>query len=134
MQDSWWTDYVNDVDLSQISILSILLPGTDSGNLAGFIEMDKQWAETSLNDSQREWDFLAISLATSKSGDFMHYHLTQQRNVNYPLVWSMNVRQLVVHVMMVERVDGVSRRLGVGKVFLDMWERAAPQISWVVLG
>jgi hypothetical protein len=63
----------------------------------------------------------------------MHYHLTQQRNVHAPLVWSKNVRALVVHVMLIEREEGVARRLGVGKVFLDMWERAVPEMSWVVL-
>ena len=62
----------------------------------------------------------------------MHYHLTKQRNVNASLVWSRNVRELVVHVMLVKRDSGVAR-LGVGKVFLDMWERAAPEMSWIVL-
>jgi hypothetical protein len=132
-QDTWWTDYVNDIDLTQLSILSILLPGAESDNLAGFIEMERSWAESSTSDPKRVWEFLAISLTTSKSDDFMHYHLTQQRNVNSPLVWRRNVRQLVVHVMLIERKEGVACRLGVGKVFLDMWERAASEMSWVVL-
>lgn len=133
-KDTWWTDYVADIDLSQISILSIILPGTESDNLAGFIEMEKPWAETSLDNPQGEWEFLAISLTTSKSDDFMHYHLMQQRGLNVPVVWRRNVRQLVMHVMLVERNEGVARRLGVGKIFLDMWERAAPETSWIVLG
>jgi hypothetical protein len=131
-RDTWWTDYITDVNSADVSILSILVPGAETDNLAGFIEMDKQWAEKSL-DEPHTWEFLAISLATSKNSDFMHHHLTQQRNVKAPLVWSRNVRQLVVHAMLVERDHGVTRRLGVGKVFLDMWERAAPQMSWVVL-
>jgi hypothetical protein len=114
-KDTWWTDYVYDINLSELSLLSILLPGTKSDNLAGFIEMEKQWAECLSRDPQREWEFLAISLTTSKSDDYMHYHLTQQRNVHAPLVWSRNVRALVVHVMLIEREEGVARRLGVGK-------------------
>lgn len=132
-QDTWWIDYIADIDSTQLSILSILLPGVESDNLAGFIEMERPWAESSTSDPQRMWEFLAISLATSKPDDFMHYHLTMRRNVKFPIVWSRNVRQLVVHVMLIERKEGMARRLGVGKVFLDMWERAAPEMSWVVL-
>lgn len=135
-QNSWWTDYTTDVDLSTISMVSILLPGSEPDSLAGFIEMDKRWAERTLGPEKEacEWEFIAISLATSKGNDFMHMYLTQLRNVNYPLVWSRNVRQLLVNVMLIEWSSGVARRLGVGKVFLDMWEKSKPQTKWVVLG
>jgi len=134
-RDTWWTDYVEDVDLSRRSMITIRLPGNRTDNIAGFIEMDKNWATETLTpeNANVSWDFLAISLATSKSDDFMHYHLTMQRNLNYPLVYSRNVRQLLVNVMMIEWTRGVARRLGVGKIFLDMWEFAKPQLKWIVL-
>ena len=121
--DSWWTDYTEDVDLTTISMISILLPGFEFDNLAGFIEMDKIWAEQTLQPENEHcrWEFIAISLATSKLDDYMHMYLTQLRNRNYkgqyPLVWSRNVRELLVNVMLIERDGGVARRLGVGKVF-----------------
>jgi hypothetical protein len=87
-QDSWWTDYTTDVDLNAISMISIRLPGTEPNSLAGFIEMDKLWAEQNLRpeNEQSKWEFIAISLATSRMDDFMHVYLTQLRNTNYPLV------------------------------------------------
>jgi hypothetical protein len=92
--DSWRTDYTTDVDLTKISVLSIILPNSETDNLAGFIEMDKKWVEQTLTaeSDKRQWEFLAISLAASKPEDYMHHHLTIRRNVDYPLVFSRNVR------------------------------------------
>jgi len=100
------------------------------------MEMDNGLAEQTLQpeDEQRKWEFIAMSLATSKMGDYMHMYLTQLRNSNYPLVWSRNVRQLLVNVILIEWKGGVARRLGVGKVFLDMWEKSGPEMKWIVLG
>jgi hypothetical protein len=134
-QHSWWTDYTQDIDLSTISIVSILLPGNQSNNLAGFVELDKVWAEQNLQpeNEQRKWKFIAISLATSKSDDYMHMYLTQLRNTNFSLVWSRNVRQLLVNVILIDWDGDVARRLGVGKVFLDMWEKADLKMKCIVL-
>lgn len=138
-QDTWWTDYTEDVDLTTISMISIMLPGGGSDNLAGFIEMDKDWVEQTLRPENegRKWEFIAISLATSKSDDYMHMYLTQLKNRNsqgqYPLVWSRNVRQLLVNVMLIEWKGDVAQRLGVGKIFLDKWEMSEPKTKWVIL-
>jgi hypothetical protein len=132
---SWWTDYTTDIDCSKISILSILLPRLEDDNLAGFIEMDKLWDEQTLRPEtqHQKWEFVAISLSTSSMEDYMHMYLTLMRNVDFPLVLSRNVRQLIVNAMLLEWNGGVARRLGVGKVFLNMWERSSPGMRWVVL-
>jgi hypothetical protein len=72
-------------------------------------------------------------MASTKADDFMHRHFTMRRNIGVPLVWSRNVRALLVNVMLVEWEGEVARRLGVGKIYLDHWEAAEPQKRWVVL-
>ncbi|KAF8860325.1 hypothetical protein BDZ45DRAFT_741454 [Acephala macrosclerotiorum] len=132
--DSWWTDYTQDINLSTVSIASILLDGSPDGPI-GFIELDKIWAEQHLSQEARQlqWEFLAISLAATDRNDYMHRHFTMRRNINYPIVLSRNVREIIVNVMLVERNGDVARRLGVGKIYLDCWELSDPQKTWVVL-
>jgi hypothetical protein len=136
-------DFVQDINTSLISIVSIL--PLHSGpvspeNFAGFIELDKVWAENNLTaeGDGRRWEIIAISLSTRKENDrsaIQRYMYTGRRNFNYPLVESRNVRQLLVNVMLVEWMDGgeVARRLGVGRVYMDFWEGANPKTRWVVL-
>jgi hypothetical protein len=143
IHDTWWVDFVSDISTSFISIVSIL--PLHSGpvspeNFAGFIELDKVWAEGNLTveGDGRRWEFIAISLSTRKENDrgaIQRYMYTARRNFNYPLVESRNVRQLLVNVMLVEWIAGgeVARRLGVGRVYMDFWEEANPKTRWVVL-
>jgi hypothetical protein len=35
--------------------------------------------------------------------------------------------------MLVERVGNVVSRLGVGKIYLDYWEREMPSTRWMIL-
>ncbi|KAK0123845.1 hypothetical protein ONS95_008839 [Cadophora gregata] len=135
-KDNLWTDYTQDIDQTQISIVSILpRKDTCATHPAGFIELDKIWATENLSDhnSQQSWSFIAISVAAMKADDIMNRFFTQRRNTTYPMVWSRNVRELVVNVMLVEWDGEVARRLGVGKIYLDFWEDANPQTKLVTL-
>lgn len=135
-KDNLWTDYTQDIDHTHISIVSILsrsdAPASDP---AGFIELDKIWATDNLSDhnSQQSWNFIAISVAVMQADDIMNRFFTQRRNSNYPLVWSRNVRELVVNVMLVQWDSEVARRLGLGKIYMDFWEDANPETKIVVL-
>jgi hypothetical protein len=134
---------VSEINTSFISIVSIL--SLHSGpvspeNFAGFIELDKIWAEKNLTaeGDGRHWEVIAISLSKRKENDrgsIQRYVCTGRRKFNYPLVESGNVRLLLVNVMLVEWLDGgeVARRLGVGRVYMDFWEGANPKTRWVVL-
>jgi hypothetical protein len=131
--DSWWTDYTQSIDFSSRSIASILHIGPLTDPI-GFIELDRTWAEQNLTQEVgRLWEFLAIGLATTDLSDTLHRHFTMRRNINHPMVFSRNVRELVVNVMLVERVGDLSARLGVGKIYLDCWELADPEQAWVVV-
>jgi hypothetical protein len=94
--DSWWTDYTQDIDLSNISTASIL-HHSQPDEPVGFIELAKPWAEKNLKPEgdERQWEFLAISMA-STTDDLTHRHFAMRRNIGVPLVWSRNVRVLVV--------------------------------------
>lgn len=130
--DSWWTDYTTDVDLSVLSMISIYSQ-TDYTEPVGYMEMDKVWAEQNLTLVPQTWDFVALSLSTTKKDDYMHRHFTQRRNHGHSMLWSRNVRQLLVNVMLVQWNEGVATRLGIGKIYLDWWERENPLDKWVVL-
>lgn len=133
--DSWWTDYTMSVDFSKRSITSIIHNGPLSDPI-GFIELDKIWAGQHLSQEAgpRLWEFIALSLATTDiANDSMHRHFTMRRQIGYPLVFSRNVRELVVNVMLVARVGDLYTRLGVGKIYLDCWEMAEPEKTWIVL-
>lgn len=132
--DNMWTDYTQDVDQSNISIVSILF-SRDATEPAGFIELDKIWASENLNKepSQASWSFIALSLSTSKVDDIMNRWFTQRRRSDIPMVLSRNVCQLVVNVMLVQWNSDVATRSAVGKIYLDYWEAAKPETRWMVL-
>ncbi|KAL2059882.1 hypothetical protein VTL71DRAFT_10037 [Oculimacula yallundae] len=135
--DNLWTDYTQGVDQTHISIVSIL-SSPEATEPAGFIELDKIWAAENLRaeDFSRQWSFMAISVAVMRPDDIMNRFFTQRRNMNYPRVWSRNVRELVVNAMLLqwEGPDrDVATRLGVGKIYLDFWEAANPEKKVVIL-
>ncbi|CZR69058.1 uncharacterized protein PAC_18959 [Phialocephala subalpina] len=132
--DSWWADYTQNINFSVISMASILRDGSGEDPI-GFIELDKIWAQQNVpqDAGKRRWEFLAISLAATNPNDYMNLHFTMRRNIDYPMIYSRNVRQLIVNVMLVEREGEVARRLGVGKIYLDCWELIGPQNTWVVV-
>jgi hypothetical protein len=140
IHDTWWVDFVQDINTSFISVVSILpfhSGPVSPQNFAGFIELDKDWAEKNLTtegDGQR-WSSLLSLCRPEKRMIGVLFKGICIRNFNYPLVESRNVRQLLVNVMLVEWFDGgeVARRLGVGRVYMDFWEGANPKTRWVVL-
>ncbi|KAH6692120.1 heterokaryon incompatibility protein-domain-containing protein [Leptodontidium sp. MPI-SDFR-AT-0119] len=132
--DNLWTDYTQDIDQTHVSIASILL-SPDEPEPAGFIELDKIWATENLATQEplRSWSFIAISVAVMKADDIMNRFFTQRRNTDCPLVWSRNVREIVVNVMSVQWDGELASRFGVGKIYLDFWEGAKPELKVVNL-